>query len=374
MPSDSSPGFEPRQEIMAVSQNVSRESDTKAHVLHFSESFGGGVQSVIHQYSQLSQVRHSLLVRARKGVANETQRQGYATLETVDSLRSLIRSWNSAKLKKYDIIHAHSSMAGLIARVSPHPTAFIVYSPHALAFDGHESRLVRILSRFVERTLAHRTQAAIAVSLNEANLLQGIGIKEGNVFLVPHNIRVLEPRTPVEAIRNIVSVGRLSYQKNPHALVEVKRLADDQGMSNLNWTWVGDGDHELRRILENSGIRVTGWATPEEVSDYLGQADVYFHPARYEGMPVSVIEALAAGVPSVISSIRAHEGISSAFFFANSEQAFAHLKELANTDVWLAASKRSQIEVQLNFNSQVQQTQLYKAYEAALGGRTLLDG
>ncbi len=108
----------------------------------------------------------------------------------------------------------------------------------------------------------------------------------------------LDPQAPL-----VVTVGRLVAQKEPHLFVQtVAQWRRD--LPSLQAVWVGDGD--LRQVFDaeagatgaGEGIRCVGWQ--DQVGDWLRAADVYLHTARFEGLPLALLEAMAHGLPCVV--------------------------------------------------------------------------
>lgn len=99
-------------------------------------------------------------------------------------------------------------------------------------------------------------------------------------------------------------VGRFTYAKNHEYLLSVFKLLTDK-RKNVKLLLIGDG--ELRAEIENTirsyamtdSVILTG--VINNVAEYLQAMDVFVFPSRFEGLPVSVIEAQAAGLPCVIS-------------------------------------------------------------------------
>jgi glycosyltransferase involved in cell wall biosynthesis len=63
--------------------------------------------------------------------------------------------------------------------------------------------------------------------------------------------------------------------------------------------WIGDGDAALKRALADGGVEVTGWLPRSEAVRLLGESTVYVHTARWDGAPMTMIEAHALGLPQV---------------------------------------------------------------------------
>lgn len=108
----------------------------------------------------------------------------------------------------------------------------------------------------------------------------------------------------------VVAVGRLEAQKRPLLFLEWASYV--QGIiPSARFLWVGDGrsapDWE-KWIAEHNGsdsIQRLGWQT--DVTPYLAAADVFFHPAEFEGLPFALLEAMAWSLPCVITPSLAQE-------------------------------------------------------------------
>lgn len=101
------------------------------------------------------------------------------------------------------------------------------------------------------------------------------------------------------------TLGRLTDAKNPTAVLNVAARLEE---SNIEFKIAGDGDlyDELdakieRRCLEN--VTLCGFIGVEGVPDFLSSLDVYFQPSRHEGLCITVLEAMASGLPIVGSDV-----------------------------------------------------------------------
>ena len=106
----------------------------------------------------------------------------------------------------------------------------------------------------------------------------------------------------------LVSVARLNWKKNHACLLRAVALAKDQAPDLSLWV-VGDGAEAaaLQRLARELGIedRVRFTGERNDVGDWLGRADLFVLPSLTEGMPISLIEAMAAGLPFVVTNVGA---------------------------------------------------------------------
>lgn len=204
-----------------------------------------------------------------------------------------------------DTVHAHSSYAGFYVRICLSiPVGSIIYSPHCYAFERTDiGRRTRLTLLGAEALLARRTGTLAAVSPHEAELAARLRPRQRVVY-VPHMVPTQDHTDrPLVAI----AVGRICPQKDPEFLAEAARLARASG-SAIRWKWVGDGDPASRARLEEAGVEVTGWVSRDEVRQRMAKADVYVHTARWEAAPLTLLEAVGAGLPVISREIPALRG------------------------------------------------------------------
>lgn len=281
-------------------------------IVHVTESFGGGVASVIQDYVQNTPEYLHQLVFADRLDAPVTERDLEAFhssfrlpdghLRRVRFLREHIRQYDSV------VIHVHSSIAGVYVRTAVRKSRMraIVYTPHCFAFERTSSpALVRMSVLAVESALSINTSAYAACSQREQSLARRISGKRAVTFVpnAPPDLTeylALDSESPAdrEPLR-IIGAGRLAAQKDP-AFFRLSVKALRSMYPDVEALWIGGGpQHEVDR-LEGDGISVTGWLPRADALEALKEADVYLHSAAWEGFPVAILEAEAL-VPIVVA-------------------------------------------------------------------------
>lgn len=128
-------------------------------------------------------------------------------------------------------------------------------------------------------------------------------------FIMPSSFDRAEYRRKLgveENERIVVSVGRFSMQKNPKFAIEIaaelSRLRDD-----FKYIWVGGGEleTEARQKAEELNIsdRIIFTGVRTDVKEILACCDCFLMPSLFEGLPFSLIEAQAAGLPCLVSDV-----------------------------------------------------------------------
>jgi len=117
-----------------------------------------------------------------------------------------------------------------------------------------------------------------------------------------------------EHIFSIVTVGRMINIKNPFLILRIYQLCVKK-MKNTKLIFIGDGPlkEDLKKEINGLGLTdnviFTGKIKREEVYRYLLNASIYISCSEIEGLPVSVLEAMACECPVILSNIAPHREI-----------------------------------------------------------------
>jgi glycosyltransferase involved in cell wall biosynthesis len=307
-------------------------------ILHVTESMGAGVATAIGQYASRNGNgggdSHSLIARVRDDSFAQEPWLESVPHALVPTVPALVRQWLRSRREDFDVVHAHSTIAGQLTRLLPHPRARTVYSPHGLAAVHHKSRAVRSVLSVSERVLAGRTSGVAAVSASEEADIRTLTDRL-RISRLPHALDVSPEVRPRQArSATVVCVGRLTHQKAPDTVLDLpERLSDHRVPASC--VWVGDGDVETRSRLEQHGWTVTGWVASSEVGRLVGSAAVLLHPARYEGFSLAIVEALSHGTPVIARRIPANEEFKGVRTFASTDEAVTLVSELlVQEELW----------------------------------------
>jgi len=210
-----------------------------------------------------------------------------------------------------DVIHTHSIdmafMVSLAARIYDIPT---VHTFHIVTFyDTHQS----VLRRKTELWLARRAKlhAATVPNAYDVEKLQEAGL--GQTVLLPNGVDLpfWEKYTPTEVSEDFTftTVGRLEQQKGYDHLVRAASLLAHSLPVAFKVIIAGDGSQKayLQELIQQQNVEnvvtLAGSKRPEEVRALFAQADAAVFPSLYETTPVTVLEAWAASVPVIVSSV-----------------------------------------------------------------------
>lgn len=214
---------------------------------------------------------------------------------------------------KPQVVHTHTAKAGLLGRVAAIAcnVPYLVHSYHGHLLTGYYSPRVTHAYSYLEARLARRTDVLISVGNRVRDELVAAGIGSPSQYVVvPPGLTLPKSRDRSVARASlgigtdqpvVAFVGRLTGVKRIDRLLEVARAVSSQ---YRDCTFIVAGDGEMRGLLERSGlpnIRLLGWVG--DVASVLAASDMIILTSDNEGMPVSLIEAAALGIPAVATDV-----------------------------------------------------------------------
>lgn len=184
-----------------------------------------------------------------------------------------------------------------------------------VSFHGSDALTTQGLRKRAVPHILERADAVTAVSQDLAEIVQETFPGAYNPVIIPNGIDYdywsapsseLPHRPQAEPL--IVSVGALKHVKGHDLLIEAfstisKRYPD------AHLVLIGDGqlrtlyEKRIRDLSLGDRITITGWLQPDEVRAWLQEADLFVFPSRNEGFGIALLEAMAAGVPVIASSV-----------------------------------------------------------------------
>ena len=238
------------------------------------------------------------------------------SLNPLKDLVAFIRILKILNKLKPDIVHTHTSKAGLLGRIAAKvasPSSKVVHTFHGHLLQGYFSKLATMLIVLTEKALARISDVLISMGNHVKNELLAVGIGD------EHKYQVLLPGVAVSGLSTInpevrafkskyadelicTFVGRLSIIKRCDRIIELAKLAEAQGQS-IHFVIIGDGD--LRSVLEvksqNLPISFLGWQSNS--AQWLAISDIAILLSDNEAVPLAMIEAGLAGLPVIATNV-----------------------------------------------------------------------
>jgi len=207
------------------------------------------------------------------------------------------------KLKKYDLVHSNEG-AGVFLR---HP--YMIETYHHDYKQTGDARYNLVFHR-LETLQCHKAQHIIVPSFLTKNTLLHYGFPEDKISVIHHGVdhnmfvrnessRVfLRRKYDVSSCFVVINVGQLRKYKRQIDIVKAL-----QGIPNVAFILVGNGEEEknIKKSARNKGVRLIHFKyVPERLLvDLYNVADVYVHTSILEGFGLTVLEAMACGLPII---------------------------------------------------------------------------
>jgi glycosyltransferase involved in cell wall biosynthesis len=268
-----------------------------------------------------------------EGSLEQRARSRGLNLKVLTELGRSIRPWQDLlalrairrALQEYapEIVHTHSSKAGILGRLAAHQLGIpAVHTIHGAAFHYGQNPLAFQIYRLAERLAARWCDHFISVcdAMTTQYVAAGIATRERftTIYSGMDVDRFLTPRRAASEIRRQLGlepddivfgkVARLFHLKGHNHLIEAAP-AVAAAIPKARFLLVGDGllrEHYQKRIAElglTQHFRFTGLVPPDDVADYLHAMDVVVHTSDWEGLPRVLPQALLAGKPVIAFNI-----------------------------------------------------------------------
>jgi glycosyltransferase involved in cell wall biosynthesis len=235
---------------------------------------------------------------------------------------ALLRLRAYFRARRIDLVHTHSSKAGILGRVAAQLAGVpaIVHTIHGWSFNPTQPVPLSSAYAGLEKIAAGFTDRLIAVSA--ANRSVGIERRIGRPerYVVLHSGidagEFRRPRADRSAVRRELGfddshrlVGTIACLKPQKAPLDFVRAAAAAHQQEGSFRFVIAGDGELRSRLESlirelklqGVVRLLGWR--RDIVDLLHAMDVFLLTSVFEGLPRAVLQAMAAGVPVVATAV-----------------------------------------------------------------------
>lgn len=233
-----------------------------------------------------------------------------------------------------DILHLHSSKAAALGRVAARLLGIssrTIYSPHGFAFLKEDITPIKAkLFLLIERALHASGGHIVACSKSELRYARMLLLRAERTSLVENAVKLDhfdldESRRPGEHVV-VCTSARVTYQKAPWRFTHLaQRLAKT---SRTRFVWFGDGVADaVDRWIDRDAIQLSGWMPAPDLRRRLSKCDVFVLLSLWEGMPIALIEAQAAGLPAVASRIVGNRDITIhgvTGFLANDDEELEH--------------------------------------------------
>ncbi len=293
--------------------------------------FGGAQQNTLYTLNNIPAGFEGYLVCGKGGILDEEAKEstGFDTrfcpflkrkISPLFDLMAFIWMYFYFLKEKPDIVHSHSSKAGIITRWAARfaGVKHIIHTFHGFGFTPLQSKLVRNLFIFLEKATARITDKLIVVSKANLDTAMELHIGQEEKYQIIRSgidFSKFEKNLKYDNIKNelgisaekkiIGNVSCFKPQKGLFDYIKTCRLLKEKG--DFAFILVGDGDlrDQLEESVRDSGLQdcffMTGWR--DDIDRIIPQFDIMLHTAYFEGLARVFLESMACSVPIVATAV-----------------------------------------------------------------------
>ena len=237
---------------------------------------------------------------------------------------SFIRLKEIMRKEHFDIVHCHTPIAGLIARIAAKKYrkkgTKVIYTTHGFSFTHLSSKKQWMIYHGIEKFASKYTDAIITINredydnacrllCRDVRLINGVGVDTAIYDSVSIDVQEYKKKLglPIDKIM-VLSVGEISERKN-HQII-IKALSELQNKEDYIYVICGreNGGHELtdhlKRLANDKGVALYLLGHRDDIPQITRCSDIGSIPSVREGLGLAGIQSLCAGVPLVGTSVQ----------------------------------------------------------------------
>lgn len=222
-------------------------------------------------------------------------------------------------VESFDIIHAHTETGGLLLRLSLSgvPTSCkLLYTPHGMSFYKGSSIKSQVLYKPIERWICKKMDCNLSMNSEEkfwidkwnpksSYFVHGVGL-DFNRFndVIKNKEYLLKEFNIPSASYAFVSVGELNENKNHKLIIDAISTLKNKETIYYILCGVGPLKDYLEEYAKKQRVNLILAGFRNDIPQIVSNCDIFLFPSLHEGLPVSLMEAMACGTPVIASQIR----------------------------------------------------------------------
>lgn len=285
----------------------------------------GYAVDVIANFKQGNTISQKRIVE----LENELAQMGVTVLDVpiprkISDIKGIISSYEIVKKRcddmHYALVHCHSPIGGVIARLAAKKSrkmgTRVIYTAHGFHFYKGAPKKNWLIFYPIEKLCSRWTDVLITINkedfefakkkmnAKQIEYVPGIGIDTQKFVL--ENFNKVSKRKELglsEESVVLLSVGELNQNKNHETIVRALGEIDNR---NLHYVIAGQGEKKryLKELAESLGVNLHLLGYRTDIPELYNMADIFVFPSFREGLSVSLMEAMASGLPCIVSEIR----------------------------------------------------------------------
>lgn len=276
----------------------------------FHVAIGGSERSALEERLDELGVKSSRVPALSNSYSPQKLLRGFA------QIRNLIGQWRP------EVVHVHSAVASVVGRIAARSCGVpCVYTAHGFGFKAQVPFVRRSIAFLAEQILAPITSRLICVSSFEMTMSESLLIKRSRVSLASNGISDSPLRAaPASDPPTFIMVARMDAPKRHDLVVAAIEDLNRRGTCPPQVLFAGGGPllerlEASRRKANAATVQMPG--DLRDIPERLSASQVFVLISDHEGQPISIIEAMRAGLPIVASDLpgirtqlsHGHEGL-----------------------------------------------------------------
>ena len=227
----------------------------------------------------------------------------------------LILFWSLIR-ERVDLAHIHVSERGSVYRKAVVIFIFwlirkpVILHTHGAEFPIFYENLPSIIQHSI-KWIFHKCQRLIVLSKSWKDFYTktlGLPPEKVIVFYNPVKLPQQVPNRTASEQVNLLFLGRIGQRKGAFDLIRAFSLLPPECRNRTRLIMAGDGEleearHLVKRLNLSSSITLPGWMDTHECDRLLAEADVFILPSYDEGLPLAMLEAMAWGLPVIVTPV-----------------------------------------------------------------------
>lgn len=292
-------------------------------------------------------------------------------------------------INDYDLIHCHTPIGGALTRFAASESRInkvkVIYTAHGFHFYKGASFFNWLVYYPIERYLSRFTDILITINKEDYTIaktfkakkveyVKGVGIDLNRIQKIKVNKEEKRNQLDLQILdKVIISVGELNQNKNHKVVIKALSLISD---NKVKYVICGKGSKkdELIELVNklNLNNRVLFLDYRDDIYEILKVSDLFVFPSLREGLSLSLMEAMACGLPVICSNIRGNtdlitDKINGIVIKNNSENDYAiSIENLLNNKLYIDEFSRNNVDKIIGYSLENVLFQVSKIYEDIL--------
>lgn len=244
-------------------------------------------------------------------------------IQPVSDITSIVKLKTLIRVENFDVVHTNTTKGGIVGRIAAKlaHVPFVFHTVHGFSFHEQSSTFSIFIQSTIEKVAARCCNYIITVSDFHRDWAIKLGIaRKDKIISIPNGLDPLRVKQSKD--RNIMrkelnipsdqiacfTIGRLAKQKGLEYLVQSIELLENKKLNkNYHFYIAGSGELENQLIEQSNALNISNKISflgyRNDVGDLLNASDLVIIPSLWEGLSISLLEAMASGKAIITTNI-----------------------------------------------------------------------